>query len=93
MLEEDWPWMKLNVEHLKFFHCITLMHILDEKHAKLDPNNINSIYVSYSSEFKGYRVYDPINKSMYVTRVVIFDDNKFGTTNELDVDFVCKYFC
>jgi hypothetical protein len=45
-----WSGMKPNIEHLKILHCITYMHIPNEKHAKLDLKVINTIFVGYSLE-------------------------------------------
>jgi len=43
---------------------------------KLADRSIPGVFLGYESGTKGYRVYDPVNKKLIVTRDVIFDEKR-----------------
>ena len=72
---ETWFGRKPNVSHLKVFGSIAYAHIPFEKRQKLDEKSIKCIFVGYSDETKGYRLYNPENKELIISRDVIFNEN------------------
>ncbi|WVZ85487.1 LOW QUALITY PROTEIN: hypothetical protein U9M48_032409 [Paspalum notatum var. saurae] len=74
---EAWYGSKPDVRHLKVFGCIAYAHINSEKRQKLDDKSEKCIFIGYSEQTKGYRVYNPITKRLFVSRDVIFDENAF----------------
>ncbi|KAG6441883.1 hypothetical protein O3G_MSEX002084 [Manduca sexta] len=56
---ELWTGKKRNIQHMRIFGCRTMAHIPKEKHLKWDNKAREFIFVGYSSESKGYRLYDP----------------------------------
>jgi hypothetical protein len=47
-----------------------------KRNDNFDPNSIKTIFLGYSSQSKGYKCYDPINKKLYISRDVIFVENE-----------------
>lgn len=71
---EAWSGWKPKVTHLKVFGSIAYVHVPSQKRQKLDDNSTKCIFVGYSIETKGYRLYDPLTKTLIVSRDVIFDE-------------------
>ena len=72
---QAWFGFKPDVSHLKIFGSIAYAHVLAEKRKKLDDKSRKLIFVGYSKETKGYRLFDPITKKLDVSRDVVFDEN------------------
>ena len=51
-----------------------LTHVPKELRRKLDDKATKCIFVGYSRESKGYRLYDPHSKRIFSSRDVIFDE-------------------
>ncbi|MCI20774.1 retrovirus-related pol polyprotein from transposon tnt 1-94 [Trifolium medium] len=73
--EECWSGNKPNVSHLKLFGSIAYRHVPDQLRKKLDDKSELIVLVSYHST-SDYRLYDPINKSIMISRDVIIDEMK-----------------
>jgi hypothetical protein len=48
----------------------------DSQRRKLDSKSIKCVYLGISDESKAYRLYDPVEKKIIVSRDVIFDESK-----------------
>ncbi len=73
-LEEKFTGKKPNVSHVKVFHCITYMHVPDEKKSKLDPKANKCIFTGYFLERKGYRCFKPSTYKLQVSINVVFNE-------------------
>ncbi|KAG6433493.1 hypothetical protein SASPL_105107 [Salvia splendens] len=62
------------VDHLKIFGSIAYSHISTPNRDKFDEKSEKMIFVGYSDESKGYRLYHPIIQKLAVARDVIFDE-------------------
>jgi hypothetical protein len=62
--------LKHNVAHLKVFGCVAYTHVPDELRRKLDKKGYKCIFVGYSEETKGYKLYDPITRKVIINRDV-----------------------
>lgn len=71
---EAWHGWKPEVTHMRIFGCIAFGHIPSQKRGKLDDNSTKCIFVGYSSETKGYRLYNPLSKKLLISRDVVFDE-------------------
>jgi len=71
---EAWFNRKPNVDHFRVFGCIAYSHIPKENREKLDGKGEKCIFIGYSNESKGYRLYNPETKKMIISRDVIFDE-------------------
>jgi len=74
--QEAWTGLKPTVEHFRVFGCVAHVHIPHEKRGKLDNRSFICILLGYSEETKGYRLYDPIEKRVVVSRDVSFEEEK-----------------
>lgn len=58
------PYQALNgkkptIHHLRKFGCLAYAHVPDDERGKLDSKSRHSIFLGYSTDVKGYRLYDP----------------------------------
>ncbi|XP_057529719.1 probable WRKY transcription factor 47 [Amaranthus tricolor] len=65
---EAWHKRKPRVEHLKVFGCVAYAHIPKENRKKLDKKGEKCIFIGYSHETKGYRLYKPESKQLIISR-------------------------
>ena len=79
---ERWYGVKPDVEHLRIFGCNVMVHIPDEKRRKLDKKSLRGVFVGYPENSKGYKIYNPENRSMLRSRDVIFLENSFGNLRQ-----------
>ncbi|RDY12788.1 hypothetical protein CR513_02369, partial [Mucuna pruriens] len=56
----------------RIFGCIGFIHVLDQKRSKLDDKITECVLLGVSEESKAYKLYDPFNKKIHISR-----DNKF----------------
>ena len=59
---------------LRTFGCVVHVKNVKSHLKKLDNRSTPMIFVGYESGSKTYRVYDPVNKRVHVTRNVMFDE-------------------
>ncbi|KAK2972283.1 hypothetical protein RJ640_014341 [Escallonia rubra] len=72
--QEAWSGYKPTVSHLKVFGIIAYVHVPDQQRNKLDDKSEKFIFIGYSQESKGYKLYNPVDKKMKVSRDVTFDE-------------------
>lgn len=70
--EEIWSKQKPNLSSLRVFGCKAMVHIPKEKRKKLDSKSNECIFVGYSDQTKGYRLYNPKSRAVIVSRDVKF---------------------
>ncbi|TXG70553.1 hypothetical protein EZV62_005488 [Acer yangbiense] len=70
-------WEKPSVKHLRVFGCVCYAQVLKEKRYKLDETSEKCIFVGYSSQSKGYKLYSLKSKKVIISRDVLFDKNTF----------------
>ena len=71
------PACRLHTEMpLKVFGCIVFMHTPSISRSKLDPRAEKYIFVGYSPNQKGYRVFNPITKKLCVSMDVTFVEHQ-----------------
>jgi hypothetical protein len=58
------------VEHLRFSGCVSYAHVQDEIRKKLNKKGHKCIFVGYSKETKGYKLYDPVARKVIILRDV-----------------------
>ena len=61
---------------MRGFGSIAHVHVLDERRAKLEDKSERFIFIGYDSSSKGYKLYNPNNKKMVVSRDVVFDEER-----------------
>ncbi|XP_044478092.1 uncharacterized protein LOC123205234 [Mangifera indica] len=63
---EAWWNRKPNVSALKIFGCIAYAMLTINDRTKMDKKSEKCIFVGYSDETKGYRLYNPITKKLII---------------------------
>ncbi|KAI3713826.1 hypothetical protein L1987_72412 [Smallanthus sonchifolius] len=88
--EERWSGRKPNVEDVKVFGCIGYVLIPSQLRTKLDNRSTKCIFLGISKESKAYRMYDPIQRKVIISKYVKFVegerwewDREGFVTNEL----------
>jgi hypothetical protein len=74
--QEAWTGSKHNVVHLISFGCVAYTHIPDELRRKLDNKGQKCIFVGYSEEAKGCKLYDPVARKFIINCDVQFMENE-----------------
>ena len=72
---QAWHGQKPQVHLLKVFGCVAYAHIPKQEREKFDEKGGKNIFVDYSNESKGYRLYNPKTNKMVISRDVIFDES------------------
>ena len=72
---EAWYKEKPQVHFLKIFGCIAYALVPSEQREKFDEKGEKYIFIGYSDESKGYRLYNPNTNKFLVSRDVIFDED------------------
>ncbi|OMO69325.1 Integrase, catalytic core [Corchorus capsularis] len=71
---EAWYGVKPSVDHLRIFGCICYAYVPEVKRDKLDHKADTGIFLGYSSNVKGYRVYNLKTEKVILSRNVKFDE-------------------
>ncbi|CAJ2648156.1 unnamed protein product [Trifolium pratense] len=74
--EEAWSGIKPYVHHFRVFGCIAHVHIPDVNRKKLDGRSIMCVLLGVSEESKAYKLFNPIDKKIIVSRDVVFEESK-----------------
>lgn len=80
--EEAWKGTKPSVSFFKVFGCIGYVHVPDSQRKKLDPKGIKCVLLGVSEESKAYKLYDPIQKKILISRDVVFAEDQSWNWNE-----------
>jgi hypothetical protein len=73
---EAWFGYKPNLQHLKIFGCICFTHVPQVKRDKLDKKSEPGVFIGYNSPSKAYRIFQPQNGRILVSRDVNFMEDK-----------------
>ena len=76
---EIWTGQEVNYDHLKIFGCICFVHIPRVFRNKLEPKSKKYLFMGYSENYKGYKVYDPEREKIFVSQDVVFYENQKST--------------
>jgi hypothetical protein len=73
--EEAWSGIKPFVHHFRVFGCLAYAHVPDNHRKKLDNKSIKCVHLGLSEESKAYKLYDPIENKIIISRDVVFDES------------------
>ncbi|KAH9719925.1 hypothetical protein KPL70_005931 [Citrus sinensis] len=71
--QEAWSGRKPSITHLRVFRSIAYVHVPDESRAKMDDKSEKFIFIGYDNNSKGYKLYNPNNGKIVISRDVVFD--------------------
>lgn len=75
--EEVWSGHRVNLKNLRVFGCEAFAHVDDCKRKKLDPKSKRLIFLGYCENVKGYRLFNPDNNKVVISRDVVFNESVF----------------
>lgn len=73
---EAWTGQKPNIEHLRVFGCVGHMKVPNHFTSKLDDCSVRVINLGKEPGSKAYRLYNPEEKRIHVSRDVTFEEKK-----------------
>ena len=73
---EAWRKKKPTVDYFRTFGCVAHVKLVGPGVTKLADRSRPGIFLGYEAGTKGYRVYDPIGKRLYITRDVRFEEDR-----------------
>ncbi|WVZ84662.1 hypothetical protein U9M48_031667 [Paspalum notatum var. saurae] len=71
---EAWHGRKPDVAHLRTFGCIGHVKVTRPNLAKLEDRSKPMVFLGYEAGSKAYRLYDPVERRVHVSRDVVFDE-------------------
>ncbi|GAU50271.1 hypothetical protein TSUD_131240 [Trifolium subterraneum] len=74
--EEAWSGVKPFVLHFRVFGCLAYVHVPKNQRKKLDNRSIKCVLLGLSDESKAYKLYDPVEKEIMISKDVVFDEAK-----------------
>jgi hypothetical protein len=78
-----WRCHKSNVAHLKVFGSIAHGKISDPKRTKLEDKSKKYVFIGYSEKSKAYKLYDPIEKKLVISRdVELNEETRWDWNNQ-----------
>ena len=75
MPHEIYSCMKPSVFHLKVFSSVTYEQVPIQHITKLEDRNKKYIFIGYDEKSKAYKLFDPINKKVVVSRDVHVEES------------------
>ena len=69
---------KPKVGHLRIFGCAAYRHVMDDERRKLDTKTEKCVFLGYSENRKGYRLFDTRRQKVIHSRDVVFDETFSG---------------
>ena len=73
--EEVWSSKEVKFSHLKFFGCVSYVHIVSIAHSKLDAKFKICFFIGYGNEKFGYWFWDEQNRKIIRSRNMIFNEH------------------
>eukprot|EP01018_Ginkgo_biloba_P012739 Gb_04588 [translate_table: standard] len=77
---------KPSISNLQVFGCTAFVHGPDKKRQKLDDKSHKCILVGYSESSKAYRIWDPSQRKIVISRDVLFDESDEGIVPIVNAD-------
>ncbi|KAG8374604.1 hypothetical protein BUALT_Bualt10G0012700 [Buddleja alternifolia] len=76
-----WNGFKTIVSHLWVFGSLAYAHVVEEKRTKLDEKSERYVFVGYDQSYKGYKLDNPSNGKIVISRDVEFDEESSWDCN------------
>ncbi|RDX70427.1 hypothetical protein CR513_50318, partial [Mucuna pruriens] len=91
--EEAWSGVKPSVHHFRVFGCVSYAHVPNQGRSKLDDRSVKHVFIGYDANSKGYKLYNPNNGKMIVSRDIEFDEEEAWNweKEEVTYDFLPYY--
>jgi hypothetical protein len=73
---EAWHGRKPSVQHLRTFGCTAHVKKLGPGQSKLADRSKQTVFIGYETGSKAYRLYDPVQRKLIVSRDVVFEEDR-----------------
>jgi hypothetical protein len=81
------------LKHLRVFGCLAFVHVPKEKRKKPHYRATPGIFVAYRISTKQYLVYDPLARTLHLSRDVVFPERKrYTAPNAPDEAILNEHF-
>ncbi|KAG6623354.1 Retrovirus-related Pol polyprotein from transposon TNT 1-94 [Phytophthora cinnamomi] len=70
------------LEHMRVFGTECYAHVTKQKRKKLDDSGIKCVFLGYAKQHKAYRLLDPTNGSIVISRSVTFAEAPLATARK-----------
>jgi len=81
-----WSGREPNISHLRVFGCEAFSYIIFDKRKKLEKELKNCIFMGYESQHRGYSLYSPSYKGVFISRDVKFNELLEESASNENVD-------
>jgi hypothetical protein len=89
---EAWRKKKPAVDYFRTFGCVGHMKLVGPGISKLSDRALPVVFLGYETGSKAYRVLDPVKHRLYITRDVVFEeDRKWNWENKGDEIFADRF--
>ncbi|KAE8732520.1 Detected protein of unknown function [Hibiscus syriacus] len=73
--QEAWSGLKLTISHFNVFGSVAYAHVPNQRRTKIDDKSKRYIFISYDEKTKGFKLFDPIEKKVVVSRDVYVNES------------------
>ncbi|XP_074324274.1 uncharacterized protein LOC141661189 [Apium graveolens] len=73
---EVWKGCKPDIQHIRVFGCVVHMKVPSDKVKKLDDRSLMVVNLGKEPGTKAYRMFDPKEKKLYVSRDMVFEEER-----------------
>lgn len=81
---EAWSKSKPDISHIRVFGCKAHMKVPSQKVTKLDDRSVCVVNLGKEPGSKAYRLYNPVEKRVCVSKDVVFEEDKPWPWENLD---------
>ena len=74
--DEAWSGVEPFVDYFWVFGCLAHVHTPDQQRFKLDDKSKQCVLFGVSDESKAYRLFDPVNRKIIISKDAIFKGQK-----------------
>nr|KYP31898.1 Retrovirus-related Pol polyprotein from transposon TNT 1-94 [Cajanus cajan] len=74
--QEVWNGKKPSVSHLKVFGSVAYGQVPNQQRTKLEDQSKKYIFIGYDEKAKAYKLFDPVNQKLVVSRDVHVEESK-----------------
>lgn len=80
---ENLKGVKPDLGLLRTFGCLSYYHVPKDERSKFAPKGRKAIFLGYSTNRRGYRVYDQEKGKVIISRDVIFNESEIGFNSDI----------
>ena len=74
--QKVWTGKDVSYKHLRVFGCRAFVHIPRDERSKLDKKTKQCIFLGYSEDALGYKLWDPVDRKVLRSRDVVFFEDQ-----------------